>query len=466
MLSANTQKIIQCLQRSFSTSKRSLAYAAATPLTDPLKDDTIVTPETVVPEDVQITTLDNGVKIASCDNGGAVSTVVVAVKAGSRFENINNLGVSHLMKNAAFLTTNGGNTALSVVREIQSIGGSLECSSSRELISRKSVGLRAHLETMLANVLPGILIPFFPPWEVAAVKDQCKGDLSTLDCVAKNIEFLHQAAYKDGLGNSTFCDELRLGNMNYGHLEEFATQCHVGEGVTIVATNADHDSLVALSKKYVGELLRGEPGEAAVQKFRGGEVRANTSTGFTCVSLAGPGAGLCSTDLPAFAVLQTILGDSTSIKWGSKSASRLYSAVKSATHDPFEISSLNISYSDAGLFGLHAISTPSAIGSVVGAALGAVHDVASGEISAEDVARAKTQVKARVLMLNEGNDDHIDDLLKQVAFTGGYAKPTQTFDLIDAVPLEKVVEVAKLIFDKPALAVTGNSVAAPYLDEL
>lgn len=467
MLSANTQKIIRCLKPSFNISTRPLAVLAslADPLEGPLEDSAVTPPNL---EDVQITKLENGIKVASCDHGGAVSTVVVAAQAGSRYESINQLGVSHLMKNAAF-SSNGGISQLGMVRETQEMGGYLDCSSSREFISRKSIVLRKHLQKMLSNILPGISHPLFHQWELTGVKERCKGDLATLDCAAKNMELLHGAAFRNGLGNSLYCDEIRLGNISPEHLLQFAEQYYVGEGLTIVGTNVNHDELVQYSSDLLGKVPSGELDVPAIQQYRGGEVRNHTSNGLTYVSLVGPGAGLCSADLPAFAVLQRILGDSTHIKWGSNTvSSRLEKAVKSVTQDPFQISSLNISYSDAGLFGLNAISTPSGIGTVLEAGVAEILGIANGDLSPEDVTRAKTQAKAMVLMSNEGSDEHIDDLLRQVVFTGGYVSPAQTSNNIDAVSLEKVVEVAKqmLYSAKPTLAVTGNSAAAPYLDDL
>lgn len=49
--------------------------------------------------------MDNGIKVASLDNGGAISKVAVAIKAGSRYEASTQLGLSHLIKNAAFIVS-------------------------------------------------------------------------------------------------------------------------------------------------------------------------------------------------------------------------------------------------------------------------------------------------------------------------------------------------------------------------
>ena len=77
---------------------------------------------------LQITKLPNGVRVASVDNGGPISNVSLAVRAGSRYESAELKGIGHLLKNAMFMTNNS-KTNLRMTREMQLIGGSLGVSS-------------------------------------------------------------------------------------------------------------------------------------------------------------------------------------------------------------------------------------------------------------------------------------------------------------------------------------------------
>jgi len=465
MLPVNSQKLVQSLQRLSFAASRSLSSAAA-PLTDPLEDEHIILAERPSQTGVQVSSLDNGTKVASCDNGGAISRVIVAVKAGSRFEAGNQLGLSHLLKNAAF-ATNGGRTHLRTVRETQQAGAALECSSSRELISFGSAFMRTKLPEMIENIAPAIVSPVYNSWEMGQVKDHCANDIASLDATAVNLEHLHKAAFRDGLGNSIFCNKLKLGGYTAANLGDYATQHYVGNGIAVVGTNVDHDELLRYSKDLLGGLPGGLTGPS-VQKYHGGEIHMTTSNGFSYASLVGAGSKLCGADLPVLAVLQRILGYGTSIKWGSNTvSSRLNRAAAKATEGPSMITSMNIRYSDAGLFGVHAVSTPTNIGQVLKAAANEIKGIANGDVTEEDVSRAKNQVKANVMMLTEGSEELVDDLLKKVLFTGGYTSPATVLDKIDAVSLDQVVEASKQVFGgKSTLVVTGDSSHAPYLDEV
>jgi len=52
---------------------------------------------------VEATTLPNGIKVVSVNTGSPITTFSVSVRAGSRHESSNARGVSHIVRNLAFL---------------------------------------------------------------------------------------------------------------------------------------------------------------------------------------------------------------------------------------------------------------------------------------------------------------------------------------------------------------------------
>merc|ERR1711997_530908 len=73
----------------------------------------------------QSTQLPSGVTVHSLDNGSAVSSVAVLVKAGSRHETNETLGVNHALRMAAGLTTAKA-TSFSACRSIQQAGAKVD----------------------------------------------------------------------------------------------------------------------------------------------------------------------------------------------------------------------------------------------------------------------------------------------------------------------------------------------------
>ncbi|XP_057311214.1 cytochrome b-c1 complex subunit 2, mitochondrial-like [Hydractinia symbiolongicarpus] len=468
MLPTKGNQLVKSLQRSLLIHSNKLV-SAAVPLTDPLPDAPSQHVPRIVHRDVKITQLENGIKVATVDNGGAVSRLCVALRGGSRNETSTQFGLSHLLKNAAFIT-NKERTDLRTVRELQQIGGTLECKSSRELISRNAVFMRHKLLELLENMAPGITQPIFNAWDLSDVIEGCQFENAIVytDPNAVNLELLHQAAFRSGLGNSLYCENFRLGCYSPEQLEEYVQQMHVGERLTIVGTDVDHDELLRYVKELFGNLPRGQILHNTTQKYFGGEIHRNTGVDLTYVSLVTEGAGLFHANLPVLAVLQRILGSGPNVKWGSNQASsRINKAATAVTDGPLLINTLNISYSDAGLFGVNIITTPQAATPVLKAAVGQITAVAKGDVTAKEFERAKTQAKAAASMQSESNDDMLDDLVQQIAFHGRYTPLKESLANIDKVTLEETSKLTKhLLNGKASLAVTGDSSAAPYIDQL
>lgn len=469
MLPARGNHLAQSLQRSLRSVSRS--YAATAPLTEPLEDLDAVAARGQVHGEVKVTKLENGIKVATIDNGGAVSRLSIAVGSGSRSETSSQLGIMHLYKNAAFITNNE-RSSLRTVREVQQAGGALESSLSRELLSRNATFIRNKLPEILENIAPGITQPIFQVWDLSEVKQASileKAQVSQ-DNGAVNLEMLHYSAFRNGLGNSLYCDDLRINNYSPSQFEELASQLHVGERMTIVGHDVNHDELLRNVKDLFGGLPRGQnSSNGAPAKYSGGEAHRNTANGLTYASLVSEGASLFHANLPVLTVLQRLLGSGPYLKWGSNQvSSRLNKAATSVTGDgPLMINALNISYSDSGLFGFHAISTPQTITPVLKAAVHQITSISKEGVSAEDLERAKIQAKAGALMLDESHNDYVDDLVKQIAFSGSYTPIEESVAKIDSVTADQVSQVAKsLLSGKATLAVTGDISSAPHIDQL
>merc|ERR1712168_480719 len=283
-----------------------------------------------------------------------------------------------------------------------------------------------------------------------------------------NLEALHKVAYRSGLGNSLYCDNLNVGSYSSEDIAQFAAESFVGNKMTIAGTDVSHDELVRYAKELFNGLPAGENQKSSPQKYFGGDVRSHTSNDLTYASLVAEGVGMFNADLATYLVLQRILGVGPYTKWGDNTqSSRLAKAAKAATDGPLSINALNISYSDSGLFGFNAISTPENIAAVMKAAVGEISNLSKGQLSAEELERAKTQSKATISMIVESKEDILDDLVKQVALNGTYVSPTEAIGKIDQVSLESVTQAAKkLLSTKSTMAVTGNIASAPYSDEL
>jgi len=471
MLSAaHTQKLVQCIQRSAALSAARFSTAAEAVSAD-------------AGTDVEVTKLSNGVTVASCEQGGGVSKIGISVRAGSRFESGDSLGATHFLRNSAF-SSNGLRSHISLTREMQILGGTLECSMGRELITRKAMALRSSLPDVIKNIGSALQAPLFNAWDLRPprveggsgdqyydhllfscgrsnmIVDAVSSDIASIDCTTKNIELLHKIAFRSGLGNSIYCSPNKANAMTRETLLAYTQQLQIAPRIAVVGMNCDHDELVALVDEL--ELPAAEDIAVAPQQYYGGEAHLETSVGLTYATLVGPGAGVTSDAFPAFAVLESLLSDSIPVPGGSEST--LTRMVGAATDAPFIVSPLNLSYSDTGLLGVHVVAKPADVSGVLTAARNACLEIAAG-VSEEAVACAKAKLSLAVLGAEQ--DAQLDDMLNQVALTGGYQSPGEVAAKMDAVSVEDVRAAAQQCFGgKSTLAVTGDCTDAPYLDAL
>ncbi|KAJ0703758.1 putative quinol--cytochrome-c reductase, Mitochondrial processing peptidase [Helianthus annuus] len=103
------------------------------PLDFPLKGIEIPSslPDNVEPGKTKITTLSNGIKIASESSSVKPASIGLYVNSGSIYETPTSFGVTHLLERMAFKSTYN-RSHLRVVREVEAIGGNVTASCSRE----------------------------------------------------------------------------------------------------------------------------------------------------------------------------------------------------------------------------------------------------------------------------------------------------------------------------------------------
>jgi len=78
-----------------------------------------------------VTTLDNGLRVATEDSGSPTATVGLWIDAGSRYENEKNNGVAHFLEHMAFKGTDK-RSQTDLELEIENLGAHLNAYTSRE----------------------------------------------------------------------------------------------------------------------------------------------------------------------------------------------------------------------------------------------------------------------------------------------------------------------------------------------
>jgi len=420
--------------------------------------------------DPKVSRLENGTVVAAVENTSPVTRIAAVFNAGSRYETGHNVGVTHAMRCAASLS-NKKTSALGLARGLQQIGGSFSSITTREHAVISVDVLRDDLVQGLQYLTEAALEPQYLQWEVDALKPRLELDIATAksDQNVMAMEYLHQAAYRNTLGQSLFCPEHKLGAQQPDALNSFFKSHYKPSNMAIVATGCELSELIH-SLQHVLGFGKGSM-ESVAEKtkstYHGGEVRVDTNDELVHVAVVTPGASLGSKDLIPLALLQKVMGGGPSMKYSSGVGSKLVQAIGKVASGPFAASALNINYSDSGLFGFYTVSQAEDAGKTVKASMAQFAAATKSAITEEELNSAKNQLKSAIHMSLEDSSAVLQDLGAQALLTGQVLDPAEIGAAIDKVTVADVQAVAKKVINgKPSMVSIGNLINTPYLDQL
>ena len=419
----------------------------------------------------QITTLPNGMRVASQETYGQVSTVGVVADVGSRHEP--QLGVAHLWELVAFSSTQQYGSALEIQNLLQDWGGTRFVNIGREQSLVCIDILRPNVEKAMHLLQQTLLEPQFLSYEVEDAKRTM--EYQALDLPPELImeEALQTAAYgmDQQLGKPHFCPMDALGDLNETVLKDFWYSKVLANPQDIVVGGAGigHEQLVDLTQKYFGDWPAADPSQQTVKTipstYRGGEqwVEKPSLDGFTRVSLAFELDGWHSKDLVPTCVLQTLLGGGNSFSAGGPGKgmySRLYRQVLNRYSWAESAEAFTSIHAESGLWGITGSSAPKHSRDVLHVLADHVARLSLDLVSDEELDRARNMLKCNVLTQLESRLVLFEDLGRQVLTYGMREDMDTTCAKIDSVTKEELRDLArKALLKPPTVAVVGEKLA-------
>ncbi|THW89732.1 hypothetical protein D6D17_08722 [Aureobasidium pullulans] len=204
----------------------------------------------------QITTLGNGVRVASEAVPGAFSGIGVYVDAGSRYESDALRGVSHIIDRLAFKSSSR-RSADSMLEEIESLGGNIQCASSRESLMYQAATFNSAVPTATALLAETIRDPLITDEEVGRQLETAEYEIGEIWSKPDLIlpELVHMAAYKDNtLGNPLLCPADRLGSIDKRTVDAYRRAFFRPERLVVAFAGVEHQEAVKLAEQYFGDM--------------------------------------------------------------------------------------------------------------------------------------------------------------------------------------------------------------------
>ena len=204
----------------------------------------------------QITTLPNGVRVATEALPGHFSGIGVYIDAGSRYENDALRGCSHIIDRLAFKSTSK-RTGDQMLEVIESLGGNIQCASSRESLMYQSATFNSAVPDTVALLAETIRDPLVTQEEVERQLETADYEIGEIWGKPELIlpELVHMAAYKDNtLGNPLLCPKERLGSIDRRTIEAYRKAFFKPERVVVAFAGVNHNDAVKLTEHYFGNM--------------------------------------------------------------------------------------------------------------------------------------------------------------------------------------------------------------------
>ena len=170
-----------------------------------------------------LTTLDNGLRVASEAGHGSTATVGVFIDAGSRYETDKNNGTAHFLEHMAFKGTEK-RTRKQLEVEIENMGGHLNAYTSREQTVYYAKCFKEDVPQaveILSDILQNSLLS---PAAIEAERDVILREMEEVNKMQEEVIFdhLHATAFQNtGLGRTILGPEENIRSLTRDDLEGY-----------------------------------------------------------------------------------------------------------------------------------------------------------------------------------------------------------------------------------------------------
>lgn len=402
-----------------------------------------MSPDAAMP-DVRVSTLDNGLRVAS-DAMTGVDTVSLGVWAavGTRHEPAAINGVSHLLEHMAFKGTER-RSARDIAVEVEAVGGQINAYTTRERTAYYAKMLADDLPLAL-DILADILQhSTYDSEELARERQVILQEIGQAEDTPDDIVFDHfQAiAYPDqAIGRPVLGAAEIVARLSREEVAGYQRRNYGPAGLVLAAAGrVEHERLVALATDLFRSLPNGAPPPPEPARFAGGDRRTARDLEQLHLVLGFQGVGYLDPDYYTQTVFSTLYGGGMS--------SRLFQEIREKRGLVYSIYSFAAPYADDGLLGVYAGTGEAEAHEllpVVAGELGRLPET----LEPAEVARAKAQLRADILMGRESTSARAEQLAQQLLAYGRPLSPGELMARVEAVDGERVAAFARRLLKGP-----------------
>ena len=384
-----------------------------------------------------LTELSSGLKVATRAMPQAQSlSVGIWVNAGARDERDSETGIAHMLEHMAFKGTKR-RSARDIATEVENVGGYMNAHTSREETAYYLRLLPEYLD-MGVDILADILTePTMPDEEIererGVIIQEIGQSLDTPDDIV--FDMFAKASYGGHtLGRPILGSVDSVSGFSRDNLKGFMER-HYGAGQMLVTGSGavDHDDFVRRVETRLGGLVTAQHAARSAPEWLGGRHVETRDLEQTHLVIGLPSFGVQDERRYALMLLSTLFGGGMS--------SRLFQEVREKRGLCYSIFSFASMYSDSGHFGIYAGTSAAQANEMLSVTASQLADLAAG-VGADELERAKAQLRASLVMARESVAGCGDSLARQIMMFGAPQDDVEILDRILGVTADEASGVA------------------------
>ncbi|XP_069097706.1 mitochondrial-processing peptidase subunit alpha [Pleurodeles waltl] len=441
--------------------------------------------------ETKVTTLENGLRVASQNKFGQFCTVGILINSGSRHEAKYPSGISHFLEKLAFSSTAQFGSKDEILLTLEKHGGICDCQTSRDTTMYAVSADAKGFDTVVSLLADVVLQPRLSEEEIEMTRMAVRFELEDLnmrpDPEPLLTEMIHAAAFRENtVGLPRYCPLENIDKIDQKVLHSYLQNYFTPSRMVLAGVGIEHEQLLECAKKYLlgvnpvwgtGSL---QDIDRSVAQYTGGIVKiekdmSDVSLGptpipeLTHLMIGLESCSFLEEDFIPFAVLNMMMGGGGSFSAGGPGKgmfTRLYLNVLNRHHWMYNATSYHHSYEDTGLLCIHASADPRQVREMV-EIITREFTLMAGAVGEVELERAKTQLKSMLMMNLESRPVIFEDVGRQVLATGGRKLPDELCNLISLVTSNDIARVAtKMLRNKPAVAALGDLSELPDYEHI
>ena len=383
------------------------------------------------------------------------ASIGIWIKTGSRHEETERNGISHFVEHMLFKGTTS-RSAQDIARQVDSIGGNMDAFTAKECICFNVKILDEHLPIAMDILSDLVLNPVFASKDIirerGVILEEIKMDEDSPDYLVHEI--FTQNFWKDHpLGKPILGTKETVRKFEQEMLFDYYSGFfYPGNMIIAAAGSLNHEHFVDLVKQKFSHLKAKQNGfkQLAPQTFAKIVTRNKKSLEQVQICMGVPSVYIADERRYVAYVLNTLLGGGMS--------SRLFQNIRENQGLCYAIYSDLNSYRDTGCMSVFAGTSQEWAPKVVESVVGEFRNLKAEPVPAEELNRAKAQLKGSLMLGLESSAARMSNLARQEMYFDRFFSLDEIIERIESVTTEQLQEMSQELFqqDKIAVTVLGN----------